>query len=298
MNAVLAILMLLVGAYLVAVLEGWVSTGRLRPAGPITSGLALLGRESVVPRRPDRIFFEVAPPLLLVAALLAAAVLPLSPGLIVADLATGALFVNAAWVYVMVALLMAGWGPNGAYAMVGGFRFLGQLVGYSMLIVMSLTAVAMRAESLFTTEVVESQAALPNAIYQPVGFALFFLAAMAVAFLPPLDLPTAPGELAGGVVAEYTGWRLAVMRLGRAVLVVTLAVAVSVFYLGGWLGPVLPPWAWSALKTLLVAAAMLLAGRYVPRLRETHVLEWSWKIGIPLALLNIFYVGVLLLVVG
>jgi NADH-quinone oxidoreductase subunit H len=297
-NAVLAILMLLVGAYLVAVLEGWVFTGRLRPAGPITSGLALLGRESVVPRRPDRIFFEVAPPLLLVAALLAAAVLPLSPGLIVADLATGALFVNAAWVYVMVALLMAGWGPNGAYAMVGGFRFLGQLVGYSMLIVMSLTAVAMRAESLFTTEVVESQAALPNAIYQPVGFALFFLAAMAVAFLPPLDLPTAPGELAGGVVAEYTGWRLAVMRLGRAVLVVTLAVAVSVFYLGGWLGPVLPPWAWSALKTLLVAAVMLLVGRYVPRLRETHVLEWSWKIGIPLALLNIFYVGVLVLVAG
>jgi NADH-quinone oxidoreductase subunit H len=297
-NAVLAILMLLVGAYLVAVLEGWVSTGRLRPAGPITSGLALLGRESVVPRRPDRIFFEVAPPLLLVAALLAAAVLPLSPGLIVADLATGALFVNAAWVYVMVALLMAGWGPNGAYAMVGGFRFLGQLVGYSMLIVMSLTAVAMRAESLFTTEVVESQAALPNAIYQPVGFALFFLAAMAVAFLPPLDLPTAPGELAGGVMAEYTGWRLAVMRLGRAVLVVTLAAAVSVFYLGGWLGPVLPPWAWSALKTLLVAAVMLLVGRYVPRLRETHVLEWSWKIGIPLALLNIFYVGVLLLVAG
>ena len=298
MNAVLTILMLLGGAYLVAVLEGWASTGRLRPAGPITSGLALLGRESVVPRRPDRILFEVAPPLLLVAALLAAAVLPLSPGLIVADLATGALFVNAAWVYVMVALLMAGWGPNGAYAMVGGFRFLGQLVGYSMLIVMSLTAVAMRAESLFTTEVVESQAALPNAIYQPVGFVLFLLAAMAVAFLPPVDLPTAPGELAGGVEAEYTGWRLAVMRLGRAVLVVTLAAAVSVFYLGGWLGPVLPPWAWSALKTLLVAAAMLLAGRYVPRLRETHVLEWSWKIGIPLALLNIFYVGVLLLVVG
>ncbi|MDQ4127642.1 MAG: NADH-quinone oxidoreductase subunit H, partial [Actinomycetota bacterium] len=259
--------------------------------------LALLGRESIVPRQPDRIFFEVAPPLLLVAALLAAAVLPLSPSRIVADLATGALFVNAALAYVMVALIMAGWGPDGTYAMVGGFRFLGQLIAYSMLIVMPITAVAMRAESLFTTEVVESQAALPNAIYQPVGFVAFVVAAMAVAFLPPLDLPTAPGELAGGVEAEYTGWRLAVMRLARAVLVVTLAAAISVFYLGGWLGPVLPPWAWSALKTLLVAAAMLLAGRYLPRLRETHVLEWGWKIGIPLALFNIFYVGVLLLVV-
>ena len=298
MSAVVAVLMLLVGAYLVAVLEGWVATGRLRPAGPITSGLALLGRESVVPRQPDPILFEVARPRLLVAALLAAAVLPLSPGLVVVDLAIGALCVNAALAYVMLALVMAGLGPDGTYVMVGGFRFLGQLIAYSMLIVMPITAVAMRAESLFTTEVVESQAALPNAIYQPLGFVTFFLAAMAVAFLPPFDLPTAAGELAGGIEAEYTGWRLAVVRLARAVLVVTLAAAVSVFYLGGWLGPLLPPWAWSTLKTLLVAAVMLLAGRYVPRLRETHVLEWGWKIGIPLALFNIFYVGVLLLVGG
>ncbi len=108
MNAALAILALLVGTYLVAVLEGCVSTGRLRPEGPIVSGLSLLGWESVVPRQLDRLFFEVAPPLLLVAAMLAAAVLPLAPGLIVTDLATGALFVNAALAYVMVALVMAG----------------------------------------------------------------------------------------------------------------------------------------------------------------------------------------------
>jgi NADH-quinone oxidoreductase subunit H len=144
---------------------------------------------------------------------------------------------------------------------------------------------------------VESQATLWNALYQPVGFVVFVVAAMAVCFLPPFDLPTAPGELAGGVAAEYTGWRLAVFRLARTLLVVTLAAAITVFYLGGWLGPVLPPWAWSAIKTLVVAAAMLLVGRYVPRLREEHLLAWCWKYGIPLALFNIFYVGVLLLVV-
>jgi NADH-quinone oxidoreductase subunit H len=96
-SAVLVVVVLLVGTYLVVVLEGWTSTGRFRPAEPLVSGLALLGRESLVPRKPDRIFFEVAPPLLLVAAVLAAAVLPLAPGLIVANLATGALFVNAAF---------------------------------------------------------------------------------------------------------------------------------------------------------------------------------------------------------
>ncbi|MDQ3497271.1 MAG: NADH-quinone oxidoreductase subunit H [Actinomycetota bacterium] len=295
MTTVLVIVALLVGAYLVAVLEGWTTTGRLSFASPLLAGVALLGHESLVPRKSDRIFFEVGPVLLLVSAVLAAAVLPLSPGLIITDLATGALFVNAALAYVMVALLMAGWGPDGAYAMVGGFRFLGQLVGYSMPIVMAIVGVAMRAESLVTTQIVESQATLPNVVYQPVGFVIFFVAAMAVCFLPPFDLPTAPGELAGGVMAEYTGWRLAVMRLARAVLVVTLATAITVFYLGGWNGPVLPPWAWTAVKTLAVAAMMLVAGRYVPRLREEHLLAWSWKIAIPAALLNILYVGVVLL---
>jgi NADH-quinone oxidoreductase subunit H len=297
-KTLLVILALVVGSYCVAVLEGWASTGRLRPAGPLRAGAALLARESLVPRQSDRIFFEVAPPLLLVSAVLAFAVLPLAPGLVVADLATGALFVNAALAYVMVALLMAGWGPDGAYAMVGGFRFLGQLVGYSMLIVMPLTAVAMRAESLLTTEVVASQASLPNALYQPVGFAVFLVAAMAVCFLPPLDLPTAPGTLAGGVMAEYTGARLAAMRLARAALVLTLAATTTVFYLGGWLGPLLPPWAWTAAKTLAVAASMLFVGRYLPRVREAHFLAWCWKLGIPLALFNIFFVGVLILVVG
>jgi NADH-quinone oxidoreductase subunit H len=74
----------------------------------------------------------------------------------------------------------------------------------------------------------------------------------------------------------------------------TLAAAVAVFYLGGWLGPWLPAWAWSAIKTLAVAAAMFAAGRFVPRLRTEHLLQWTWKLGIPLALFNIAWVGVTL----
>ena len=294
MTAVALVTAFLAGAYAVAVLETWTTTGRLRPTAPLVAGLALLGRESVVPRRPDRLLFESAPVLLLTAALLAAAVLPLAPGLVAADLATGALFVNAAWAYVMVALVMAGWGPNGAYAMVAGWRFLGQLVAYAMLIVMPIATVGMRAESLATTAVVRSQEGAWNAVTQPVGFILFFLAAMAVAFIPPFDLPTAPGELAAGVSAEYTGARLAIFRLARIALVVTLASAVAVFYLGGWLGPLLPPPAWTGIKSLGVVAVMLVAGRYLPRIRAAHLLEWTWKLGIPLALFNIAWVGITL----
>ena len=295
MNGWLLVAALAAALYVVAVVEEWVTSGRFSLAGALWYGLALIGRESVIPRRPDRILFETAPLLLLVAALLSTAVLPIAPDLIGTDLATGALFVNAALAYVMVALFMAGWGPDGPYALVAGWRFLGQLVAYSMLIVMPITAVAMRAQSLATTAVVDSQSPLWNAIAQPLGFVLFWLAAMAVTFLPPFDLPTAPGELAGGVFGEYTGVRLAALRLGRLVLVVSLATAVTVFFLGGWLGPFLPPWTWSALKTLAVALAMLLVGRYVPRVSADALLTWSWKLGIPLALGNIFWVGITLL---
>lgn len=286
------------GTYAVALLEGWSATGRLRPLGPLMHGAALLARESVAPRKLDRTLFEAGPPLLLLAAVLALAALPLAPGLVPVNLATGALWVNAALVYVMVAMLMAGWGADAVLPMVGGFRFLGQTVAYSMLIVMPVTAVAMRAESLVVSEIVAAQAPLWNALAQPLGFGLFFLAAMAVCFLPPFDLPQAASELAGGVLGEYSGYRLALLRLARLVLVLTLALAVSVFFLGGWLGPLLPPALWSVLKTLAVAAAMFAIGRFVPRLRADALLEWGWKLGIPLALVNIFWVGVILLVGG
>ena len=297
MNEWLLILALFIGVYGVAVLESWASGHRLRLLGPVVSALALLGQESVLHRKNDRLFFETAPILLLIAALLSLAIIPLAPGLIVTDLATGALFFNAALAYVLVALIMAGWGPDGAYGMIGGWRFLGQLIAFAMLVVMPITAVAMRAESLSTITIVESQSQLWNIAYQPLGFVLFAIAGMAMAFVPPFDLPNAEGELAGGVEAEYTGVRRMVFRLGRMVLILSVASAATVFYLGGWLGPWLPAWAWSAVKILAVAALMLAGGRMFPRIREGTLLAWAWKLGIPLALVNIFLVGVLVLVV-
>ena len=297
MSVAAILLALAIGAYFVAVVEGWASGGRFSLSRPAILALALLGQEQVLPRKSDRLFFEAGPVLLLVAGLLAAAVIPLAPGLIVTDLATGALFLNAALAYVLVALIMAGWGPDGAYAMIGGWRFLGQFIGYSMLIVMPITAVAMRAESLSTIDIVTSQQALWNVAYQPLGFVLFVVAAMALAWLPPIDLPSGGGDLAGGVEAEYTGSRLAVLRLARMVIILALAGATSTFYFGGWLGPWLPAWTWSGIKTLAVAAAMLSLGRHLPRLREARFLELCWKLGVPLALVNILLVGAIALVV-
>lgn len=281
--------------YTLAVVESWSAQGRWNWSRPFSGFAFLLLQENVAPRQRDKVFYESAPLLLIVAASLAIAVLPVSGSLILSPMATGALFVNAALAYVMVALLMAGWAPNGVYALIGGWRFLGQLVAYSMPIVMAITATVMRAESMAVEKIAHSQSELWNIVYQPVGFALFYLAALALAFLPPFDLPQARGELAGGIFSSYTGWRQATIRLARLLLVLALSLAVVAFFLGGWTGPWLPPAVWLYVKTLIVACSFYGIGRYVPRIRHYDTLEWSWKFATPAALFNIFWVGVLLL---
>ena len=295
LNWILILLLFFTGVYLVTVMEQFIYHGKINFRRPVQKLFALLVQEDVKPKQRDKIFYESAPPIFLTAVVLAFSVLPFAQNKVIVDMATGGLFLNAALAYVMVAMLMAGWSANGVYSLVGGWRFLAQLVAYSMPIVMTITAAVMRAESINLTTIVESQAPLWNIIYQPVGFLLFYLAAMALAFLPPFDLPVSDGELAGGVWSEFTGVRLLIFRFGRLMLIMTLSVSIVVLFLGGWYGPVLPGFVWLFIKTIVVAGAILYTGKKFSRLHHDQMLCWSWKYATPAALFNIFYVGVILL---
>lgn len=292
----LFIILYLVAIYLVAVLEQYSIRKKWDFTAPFNSLVFYFTQEDVKPHQRDKVFYEMAPVLFIAAALLAIGVLPFSKEFTITGLSTGALFINAVFAYVMVAMVMAGWAPNGVYSMIGGWRFLGQLIAYSMPIVMAITATVMRAESMSMEAIVNSQASLWNIIYQPVGFVLFYLASMALAFLPPFDLPLAPGELVGGAWAEFTGARLLIFRLGRLMLILSLSLAVTVLFLGGWQGPFLPGFIWTFIKTIAVAASFFFAGNFMPRIRHDDMLEWSWKYLTPAALFNILWVGILLLI--
>jgi NADH-quinone oxidoreductase subunit H len=279
----------------VALMEHWSFSGRLDWAGPFNALLRSFGQEEIRTRRYDTVFYEATPVIFIVVVLLSITILPFAKDTVILDLGTAALFINAALVYIMVSLIMAGWSANGVYGMIGGWRAMAQLIAYSMAVVMAITAAVMRAESMGMLEIVQSQAPLWNIVYQPVGFLLFYFAVMAMAFLPPFDLPTAEGELAGGAWAEFTGARKILFRLGRLILVLTLSLAVTIFFLGGWLGPWLPGFVWTFIKTALVAASFFWVGRYFPRIRHDHLLEWGWKYAVPAALFNILQVGIVLL---
>ncbi|MCW9706229.1 NADH-quinone oxidoreductase subunit H [Aliifodinibius sp. 1BSP15-2V2] len=283
------------GVYFVALLEQWSLQGYFDWAAPFNAFLRSFGQEEIRTRRYDTVFYEATPVIFIAVVLLAVAILPFARETVILDLGTAALFINAALVYIMVSLIMAGWSANGVYGMIGGWRAMAQLIAYSMAVVMAITAAVMRAESMAMTPIIQSQASLWNIFYQPVGFLLFYGAVMAIAFLPPFDLPTAEGELAGGAWAEFTGARKTLFRLGRLLLILTLSLAVTIFFLGGWLGPWLPGFVWTFIKTTLVAASFFWVGRYFPRIRHDHLLEWGWKYAVPAALFNILQVGIVLL---
>lgn len=296
MMSILLIVLYGFSVYFISVIERRVVYKTWDFAAPFSQLAFLLIQEDIKPHQRDTVFYETAPVLFIAAALTAVGVLPFANGFVISSLSTGALFINAAFAYIMVSVVMAGWAPNGVYAMIGGWRFLAQLIAYSMPIVMAITATVMRAESMSVSAIVNSQTHVWNILYQPVGFVLFYLAAMALAFLPPFDLPVAPGELAEGVWAEFTGARLLVFRLGRLMLVFSLSLSVTVLFLGGWHGPLLPGFVWTFIKTIAVAGSFFFAGQWVPRLQHDEMLGWSWKLMTPAALFNILWVGILLLV--
>jgi NADH-quinone oxidoreductase subunit H len=283
------------GAVLVALLEQVVAGLRPAPASLVRRTTATLRQPLSRPETYDRWLFHMAPGLLLIAAVSALAFVPWAPGFRGVDLSTGVIAFPAALAYVTPAIFMAGWGAGRPLSVVGGFRWVALMLAYAMPLAMVATAVAAPAGSLRPTDIVDVQHAVPMALTQPLALALWLPAVAAVCFLPPFDLPQADAELGGGVFSEYRGLDAALIALAQRVLVVAVSGMTAALFLSGWHGPLLPPLAWMAVKTLVVAALLLWVGRRIPRLEIDRVLALAWKAANPLAILAIVWSGLLTL---
>lgn len=285
-----------VGSLALVAVEDLVAGRRPTPVVELRRAGALLRRPISRPWAIDAWLYHLAPPLLLCSAVLALAMVPWAPGFRGIDFNTGAILFSAALAYVTPAILMAGWGSGKSLSVVGGFRFLAMMLAYEMPIVMAVTAAGTPAASLRPTYIVDVQAAVPMAISQPLAFALFVPAVMAVAYIPPFDLPQAEGELGGGAFAHFSGAHAAILTLAQKVLILAAAGMTSALFLAGWHGPLLPEWAWMPVKTIGVAALMLWAGRRMPRVEIESLLSFAWKVAIPLAIVAIGWAGLVTLV--
>uniref|UniRef100_UPI0010418F91 NADH-quinone oxidoreductase subunit H n=1 Tax=Actinomadura roseirufa TaxID=2094049 RepID=UPI0010418F91 len=240
--------------------------------------------------RADRVLTVTGAVALPVAAALAAAVVPFGDH-VASALPVGVVWFNAMEVVAWAAVWAAGWGGNSALALVGGYRFVAQGLGYELPHMFALITAALGAGSLDLREIAAAQGGLWFAVWMPVAFAVYLVSAAAMAFWGPLAHPVG-GDLAGGALLELSGPDRLLFLAGRYGLLAVAAAAAVPLFLGGGAGPLLPAWAWSLVKSSAVLALLVWARWRLPVLRVDRVMEAAWTVLIPAALLQTLVVAI------
>lgn len=253
----------------------------------------LLIKEDIIPDAADRAVFRAAPILVLVSTFLLFVVLPFGKGLVPADLNVGLVYFLAIGGLSVIGILAGGWASNNKYSLMGGMRSAAQIVSYEVPAVLTVLSVSLLAGSLRMGDIVKAQPAYGYVLLQPVGFVLFLIASNAEINRGPFDLPESDSELVSGFVTEYSGMRFALFFLAEYTNLFLAGAFAATLFLGGWRGPLLPPVAWFLLKSYLVVFILIWIRWTFPRLRVDHLMAFSWKVLLPLALLNLLVTAVL-----
>lgn len=259
--------------------------------------LKLLLKEDTIPKLADRPLFIVAPILAFAPSFLVLAVLPLTDKLQFADIGVGLLYYVAISGITTVGIVAAGWSSNNKYALIGGMRAAAQMISYEIPLVMSLVGVVLLTGSLNLNEIVAAQENVWFIVLQPVAFLIFIIASVAELNRVPFDLPEAESELVAGYFVEYSGFRWAMFMLSEYVYMFAMAALTTVLFLGGWhslpfLG-FIPAAVWFALKFSAVVFLLIWIRITLPRLRSDQLMEFGWKVLLPIALANIMVTAIL-----
>lgn len=293
---------LLAGAYLAAVLDvAWsdlVAGERVRPRqalmAPVRRAALLASQQRIATERPDHQLWALAPAAYAALAAVALTVVPLAPGVVVADLRGGIVLFGAAEALVLGAVYLHGWGPNSGLPLIAGYRFVAAALSYELLSMFVLIAAALPAQSLAVSEIVRSQENLWNVLRQPLGLPLWLVVSLGVTFLGPVDYADSP-DLAGGTVAEASGPQRLLWLAARGAMLVTFAALGAAVFLGGWLGPWLPDALWMIGKTVLLLGVLLGLRHLVARPPIERFVSAAWTLLLPLAFLDLLVAGVVAL---
>ena len=280
---------------------------RVGPFGmmqPLADVIKLLTKEDFLPDRADKWLFLLAPGLAAVTAILTFAVVPFGPPLeifgrevplVVCDLNVGVLYFLGLSSLAVYGVALGGWASNSKYSLIGGIRGLAQLISYELSMGLALVPVVMLARSFSLTDIVLAQQQVLFLLVNPLAFLIFLVSVVAESKRTPFDMPEAENELVGGFHTEYSGMRFGLFFVGEYINLVILSSMVTVFFLGGWLGPLLPGVAWFGAKVLALCFFFIWVRGSLPRLRYDQLMHFGWKILLPLALLNVLLTGAVLL---
>jgi len=262
---------------------------------PIADSLKLLGKELLTPVNVDKPLFYLAPVFIFIPVLVSFVVIPFDACLQVKDINVGILVILAFSSLSVFSILIAGWGSNNKYSLIGAVRSVAQNIAYEIPLLLSLLPVIFMVNSLSLKDIVEFQRGGWFVWkWQFFAFLIYFIAAVAETNRTPFDLPEAESELVAGFHTEYSGMRFAIFFLAEYTNIMIVSAVAATFFLGGYLGPVLPGFVWFLIKTYFLVFVILWFRWTFPRVRFDQLLNFSWKILIPVGFVNLIVTGGLL----
>ncbi len=298
----------------VADMQVRIGPNRAGPAGiliTLADGIKLFFKEGITPVTADRPVFLIAPLASMIPALLGFAVIPFGTHVTlfghrmpfqVSDLNVGILWVLAMASLAVYGVVLAGWSSGSNYPLLGSIRSSAQMISYEVGMSLALVAVLLYSGTLQMSEIVAVQARhfgtpglgwLPkwNLFLQFPAFLIYMISATAETNRPPFDLPEAETELVAGYHTEYSGIKFAMFFLAEYAHMVTVSAVGVTLFLGGWHGPmfdVLPwlwPFLWFLVKLFVVIYALIWVRATIPRFRYDRLMNFGWKVLIPIGLL-------------
>ncbi len=267
---------------------------------PIADGIKLFFKEDVIPRDCNKLVFVLAPVMTLIPAVASFAIIPfgdsirvmgMSIDLVIADVNVGILYFFALSSLGVMGFVMPGWASNSKYSLLGGLRASAQMISYELTLGLSVVGVIMMTGSLSLVDIVNAQSKIPFVVLQPLGFLLFVVAGVAETNRAPFDLPEAETELVAGYHTEYSSMKFAMFFMGEYAAMITISALASTLFLGGWRGPLLPPIVWFLIKTFFFMFFFMWLRATFPRFRYDQLMDYGWKVLLPVALLNVIITG-------
>jgi NADH-quinone oxidoreductase subunit H len=262
---------------------------------PLADAIKLMFKEDWTPPFADKWVFILAPVVIVITVILAFAVIPFAPGIVVADLNVGLLFFLGMSSLGVYSVVLGGWSSNSKYSLLGGLRASAQMLSYEVFMGISVMGVVMMAGSFNLGDIVEAQRKGWFWVPQFLGMAIFIIAGLAETRRLPFDLPEAESELVAGFHSEYSGMKFGLFFVGEYIGITLVSAMIVTLYFGGWLGPFLPPIVWFGIKTFLFICGFILLRAALPRPRYDQLMSYGWKILLPIAMANLLITGALLL---
>ena len=293
-----------------AFIQGRLGPNRVGYGGilqPFADFIKTMLKEDVNPAQSTKFVFFLAPMIAIMTAIMAIIVYPFGPTitipfinktvpLTIARFDVALLYVLGVTSVGVYGIALAGWSSNNKYSLMGGLRSSAQMISYELSLGLSLVGVILMSGTLDIYSIVEQQSGWFglnwNLLYQPVGFIVYLISAIAETNRVPFDLPEAETELVAGFHTEYSSIKFLLFFNAEYINMITVSVLATSLFLGGWNGPGVAQFPLLGVlyfvgKVLFFLFLYIWLRGTLPRFRFDQLMDFGWKVLLPIAILNI-----------